>query len=323
MQPITEVFKQFCKERHEEDKLLNKGKNFNYLQETYANTEFFDVSLYNKDNEDSPKLKADINFNKRIAKIDELVDFSLPFESNFIKFNTDYYIFIKEHSPNIIIGSLFCANGSNNFKVNNIPIHSNLTFNITLENNTFKLSFASQDLDILLKFVENAFRKEWYSFLKENNIRDLSQMEYAKEKYKIEWEKVEQDSITLLFKRIIITCHALNNLSKKSVVVDTPNTPQTEYYRRKHADTLKRYNRPIYYVLDKKEETKKVKYNQIESRGHLEFTHSFKVRGFWRKISEKSYGKDRQGNYIVLGYTWVVEHYRGKGGLIKKLRVIK
>ena len=42
MQLITEVFKQFCKERHAED----KGKNFNLLQEVYANTELFDISLY-------------------------------------------------------------------------------------------------------------------------------------------------------------------------------------------------------------------------------------------------------------------------------------
>ena len=42
MRTITDVFKQFCKERHEED----KGRNFNTLQEIYANTEFFDLSLY-------------------------------------------------------------------------------------------------------------------------------------------------------------------------------------------------------------------------------------------------------------------------------------
>ena len=35
-------FKQFCKERHAED----KGKHFNLLQEIYADTELFDISLY-------------------------------------------------------------------------------------------------------------------------------------------------------------------------------------------------------------------------------------------------------------------------------------
>ena len=42
MTTIQEVFKQFCKERHAED----KGKNYDLLQETYASTEFFDTTLY-------------------------------------------------------------------------------------------------------------------------------------------------------------------------------------------------------------------------------------------------------------------------------------
>ena len=42
MLSIHDTFKQFCKERHAED----KGKNFNLLQEVYANTELFDISLY-------------------------------------------------------------------------------------------------------------------------------------------------------------------------------------------------------------------------------------------------------------------------------------
>lgn len=323
MQPITEIFKQFCKERHEEDKILNKSKNFNYLQETYANTELFDVSLYNKDNENSPKLEAKINFSKRVAKISELKDFSLPFESNFIKYDKDYCIFIKENSPNIIVGTLYCASGSDNWKVNNIPFHTNLTFNITLENDTFNLTLTSKDLDLLLKQLENSFRKDWYYYLKENNIQDLSQMEYAKEKYITEWEHAEQDALTHLLKKIIVTCYALNNLSNKTVVADTPLNPKTEHYRRKHAETIKRYNRPIYYVLDKEEETKKVNYYKIQSRGHLEYTHAFHVRGHWRKISEKSYGKNRKGEYVILGQTWVTEYVKGEGELTKRLRVIK
>jgi hypothetical protein len=73
---VTEAFKQFTKERHAED----KGKNFNLLQEVYASTEFFDISLYNRDNDNAPKIRANINLTEYSASIsNKLENFSLPF----------------------------------------------------------------------------------------------------------------------------------------------------------------------------------------------------------------------------------------------------
>ena len=281
MQPITEVFKQFCKERHTED----KGKNFNLLQEVYANTELFDISLYDfsKDTETCKGSKIIKRGNSRAITFITDKEICLPFANNFIKCEKEgSYIFIREYEPEFLTGSMYTQ-----YKF----LKGNLPFAIKLFED--KQVVISTDLTPLLKTGSKVII---------DHIEEMTEN---------------------LFVTIISALSVISNLSNKTVVADTPSTPQTEYYRRKHAETIKRYNRPIYYVLDKKEETKKVKYNQIESRGHLEFTHSFKVRGFWRRISEKSYGKDRQGNYIVLGYTWVVEHYRGKGELVKKLRVIK
>ena len=75
--------------------------------------------------------------------------------------------------------------------------------------------------------------------------------------------------------------------------------------------------------MEKKEEVEKQNYNRIKPLGHLAFDHSFKVRGHWRKISPHSYGKNRQGEYVVTGITWVKEHVRGEGDLVKKIRVLK
>ena len=281
MQPITEVFKQFCKERHAED----KGKNFNLLQEVYANTELFDISLYDfskdiKTCKGSEIIKRD---NSRAISFITDKEICLPFANNFIKCEKEgSYIFVREYEPEFLTGSVYTQ-----YKF----LEGNLPFAIKLFED--KQVVISTDLTPLLKTGSKVII---------DHIEEMAEN---------------------LFVTIISALSVISNLSNKTVLADTPSTPHTEYYRRKHAETIKRYNRPIYYVLDKKEETKKVKYNQIESRGHLEFTHSFKVRGHWRRISEKSYGKDRNGNYNILGYTWVTDYIKGNGELAQKLRVIK
>ena len=281
MQPITEVFKQFCKERHAED----KGKNFNLMQEIYANTELFDISLYDfsKDTETCKGSKIIKRDNSRAITFITDKEICLPFANNFIKCEKEgSYIFIREYEPEFLTGSMYTQ-----YKF----LKGNLPFAIKLFED--KQVVISTDLTPLLKTGSKVII---------DHIEEMTEN---------------------LFVTIISALSVISNLSNKTVVADTPSTPQTEYYRRKHAETIKRYNRPIYYVLDKKEETKKVKYSQIESRGHLEFTHSFKVRGHWRRISEKSYGKDRNGNYNILGYTWVTDYIKGNGELVQKLRVIK
>lgn len=51
---------------------------------------------------------------------------------------------------------------------------------------------------------------------------------------------------------------------------------------------------------------------------------SWEVMGHWRKLeNESSLGKNRNGEYIVEGYTWVIPHVKGQGELKKKVRVLK
>ena len=283
MLSIHDTFKQFCKERHAED----KGKNFNLLQEVYANTELFDISLY------------DFSLNKRTCKGSEVIkngstramcftpekELSLPFQNNFIKCESvGSYIFIREYEPNLLTGTMYVP--SNKLFTGNVP------FYIKNYPDTKQIVIATDT-----KYFLNT------------NIKVIK-------------DHAEQIAENLLI--TVISClEVIGSLSDKAVVSDTPNTTKYEYYRRKHDTTIKKPIKPIYYVLDKKEETTKNKYHSIRAIGKLEFNHSFKVRGHWRKVSDKTYGKDRNGNYNILGYTWVTEYVKGEGELVKKLRVIK
>lgn len=56
----------------------------------------------------------------------------------------------------------------------------------------------------------------------------------------------------------------------------------------------------------------------------LDFSHRFEVRGHWRKTTGVL-GKNREGEYVVQGYTWVKAHIKGPEDkpVIKKTRIIK
>lgn len=53
----------------------------------------------------------------------------------------------------------------------------------------------------------------------------------------------------------------------------------------------------------------------------IEWSHKWEVMGHWRRCS--TVGKDRDGNYNVIGLTWVSPHIRGEGELVIKTRIVK
>ncbi len=54
--------------------------------------------------------------------------------------------------------------------------------------------------------------------------------------------------------------------------------------------------------------------------GRMDFTHRWLVRGHWRKIH--GIGKNRQGEYSIHNFTWVISHERGEGDLVSdKIRI--
>ena len=281
---VLELFKEFCKERHAED----KGRNFNLLQEIYASTELFDLSFL-------PPLKTsslanmrdyEVEGNELIVKSELFIDLCLPFESIFIKVKeTDSLIpmiFMREYSPTVISGTF------------HVKYELGTTVNAPFWMNT---ETGSVSIDItgfkqMVKAFENMHNK--HSFV------DVIK--------------------TVLLGEIDFAITHITNLPKHSVVSDKP--AKAEYYTRKHADTIK-VIRPIYYVLDKKEEKKPVQLRMIKPIGHLEFSHAFKVRCHWRKINEDSLGKDRNGERKIKGMTFVEEYIKGEGELVKKIRILK
>ena len=116
---------------------------------------------------------------------------------------------------------------------------------------------------------------------------------------------------------------ALKMLAKYAILVDKNEKMKPEYYtfKDKSKKTIKVTNRPIYYVLDKKDYEKKN--YEIKAIGKLEYSHAFKVRGHWRRIDEKSIGKDRNGDYKIEGFTWVTDYIKGDGELVNRVRIVR
>ena len=233
--------------------------------------------------EDKLQLKGFTNFGNIFEADFPLEDFSLPFENIFIKLYDGNYKHIFNQYLFIREYEPNIITGTLYATSPNTPMSFNIPFTIRLD---MDKPIITSDFNLNLKGADSKLFMEG------------------------------------LFTVIVNACNHINTLSKKEVLVDKPtNSNLKEYYRRKHAPTIQIPQRPIYYVLDK--ETVQCNRGLIKAMGTLEYSHSFKVRGHWRHISEKSIGKDRYGNYNIYGFTWVVEHVKGEGELTKRLRVLK
>lgn len=289
---VAELFKQFCKERHAED----KGKNYNMLQEIYAKTELFDLSLLPKTAPDMTPFNGS-KYTYKGEQLKELVftntafeSITLPFESQFIRLGKagvedEVCMFIREYAPFIITGTSYIK-----------------TKGFTL-NTPYKIFTELGELRADLSGI----------YLYANTLRKIGVNETGV-------KNAVEAMLELTLGQISYVLSAICNLPKHCVACDTPK--KAEYFTRKHSSTIK-VIKPIYYVLDKKEEKNPVQFKRINPLGHCCFDHSFKVIGHYRRINENSLGKTRNGDRTLKGITWVKEHIRGEGDLIKKIRVLK
>ena len=289
---VTELFKQFCKERHAED----KGRNYNMLQEVYAKTELFDLSLLPKT---SPDMSPFNNSNHTYEgeQLKELIftdttfkNITLPFESQFIRLGKagaidEVCMHVREYEPFVITGTSYIV--SKGFTLN-------APYRIDTE-----LGELKTDLNGIYMYA-NTLRKIGVT---ENGVR-----------------QAVEGMLELTLGQIMYVLSAICNLPKHSVACDTPK--HAEYYTRKHSSTIK-VIKPIYYVLDKKEEKNPVQFKRIKPLGQCCFDHSFKVRSHWRHINENSLGVDRYGVRRIKGMTFIKEYVKGEGDLVKKIRIIK
>ena len=283
---VTDLFKKYCIDRHEEDKKTSNNANYNFMQDVFSSTELFDISLLDKEVMNS--IPVNIQNDNGKYYIEYFKNLTLPFSNNFIKVYENKYfsinLFIREYNPVTITGCIYLHNN----KVQNISETLSCAIQINTETGEFIANTGT-------------------SFYLYNNVEEMLRA-------------TEKEMIELTQRAIQIIC----NLPKYNVMSDTPN--RSEYYPKIKAQGVRVSNRPIYYVIseNKKNQTETIKRSkEIKSIGRLEFTYSFKVRGHWRRLNPHSIGKNRNGEYKVYGYTFVREYIKGEGELVKRVRVVK
>ena len=158
---IQDIFKQFCKERHAED----KGKNYDLLQTTYAQTEFFDTTMCEMVGMPVAISRSGENYTFSFP----IENFSLPFQVNFIRVGEETCIFLKEYLPNILTGAIYSMNLP--YKGMNL----NIPFTIILEEGKATIS-ASLDIPMLnnVNVLTNAFHLVSGAILTLNELSNKS-----------------------------------------------------------------------------------------------------------------------------------------------------
>ena len=293
---VTDLFKEYCQYRHEEDKISTNNANYNYMQDIFATTELFDISLLS-DEKETKKVHLEVETKDKrelVIHDDSFKNITLPFSNNFVKgqvYNGTYLsVFIREYNPTTITGAIWLKCSSNNSL--EILNRSTISFYIDTENGTFTIDSTFFKL-LDLKFSKNT---DTFSDIMEGIIKKTIQS-------------------------TLFTIDKICNLPKHKVLADTPRA--TIYYPKKKSAGIRVSNRPIYYILSSNEKESRKQEKTIRPIGHLEYTHSFKVRGHWRRINQHSIGKNRNGEYKVYGFTFVKEYVKGEGELEKRVRVLK
>lgn len=118
-------------------------------------------------------------------------------------------------------------------------------------------------------------------------------------------QEVDYDGILAIVGRF------LEILSDKNSIVGKSKKSKNPLFRNK----CKYKN--VVFVSDKRY----IKQNVEQEPTLIEWSHRWEVMGHWRRCS--TVGKDRDGNYNVIGLTWVSPHIRGEGELVIKTRIVK
>ena len=282
---IKEVFKQFQADRHAED----KGRNFNLLQKIYSETELFNLTKLQL-----PMLKYNIQEKLLSFSVTDSIldDISLPFSSVCVHVEDKQYLF-----KNSLIGSstyMFLREYSPEYitgtiyTIDEFGSRRNMPFTISLNTSTIiinKLDYEG---------VSNTGTNYPIPFYTKEAVMSI----------------------------IVNVVTALSSLQDKKVLVEQPVKQKAEYFRRKGEPVIKVPAKYTYYILGKNDSDSEKKLQQAH-KGKLVCTHTFKVRGHWRRIDSNSVGKDRNGDRVVQGYTWVLEYMKNPNKeLIQKVRVL-
>jgi len=125
-----------------------------------------------------------------------------------------------------------------------------------------------------------------------------------------------EEDIKYYHRYILAVKEMLKSLNRKNTYLAKEKTGRSKAMRKGKKKTYIEI-KPLTYVLPKK-----IYEERPTSLGtNIDWSHKFEVRGHWRKIN--TIGKNRNGEYCIQGFTWIKEHIRGEGELIKKTRVVK
>lgn len=266
------------------------------VTEVFASTEVFDLTNYQFEGTYACPTHYDNN-SFTIKFEQELV---LPFETCFVRtrmrnLNAVSGLFLHEYSPDYITGAQMLM-----FNLPQIQDNRIRQFLLPFTFNLVTHEVCVSQVDVVNATADLVNKGHFSPDLISNFIKGIL-----------------QDMITDLF----VISNAFANLNKMSILVDTSNRSEYYSFKDKTKQTIKVPNRKIYYVMEKR--VYEHKDYKIKPLTRLEYSHAFKVRGHWRRISDKTLGKDRNGNRVHYGRTWVTEFLKGEGELVNKVRVVK
>lgn len=135
--------------------------------------------------------------------------------------------------------------------------------------------------------------------------RPLANIFLAIKHYK-NYEEFWADSHVNIFLNLLADSKNFHGLSSKKIEIKR---------RGQHPDFVKRL-----IVISSKASQKTLEKAVGET---INWQHQWRVRGHWRKISPQMIGKDREGEYCIVGRTWIKDFVKGDGPLIEKTRIFK
>ena len=172
-------------------------------------------------------------------------------------------------------------------------LYRNIYVHIKEENaETYKITFVNDSEKVLayhtLTLVLEKNKRILYNYPDEVDVHLL---------------EIDTYILNLLFKLLNNISHSKHNLYV--------TTNFSFRYRDRENKISKNYKKPIFIYTTKKEADIKI-INQKFPNIKVEKQISWNVRGHWRRLHNAlSIGKDRAGEYVVSGFTWVKDFIKG------------
>jgi len=111
----------------------------------------------------------------------------------------------------------------------------------------------------------------------------------------------------------------VGELNKKTVKKGSIKTNERLKFKNRNGEKVIRKIKNVIYIGGSAKSNR-----ETERFFEVDWSYRWEVRGHWRELKPTSIGKDRDGNYNVVGHTWVSDFVKGPEDkpLMKKTRVV-